>query len=165
MSRQRLTKAVIQFFENKNYKYTKFLGSGGFADIIAVLDPTGREVAVKIVQEQDVWHIEDQYWPRLKHQHLLEVFEVITVEELNVMPVLPRTLDDIVKSKKFRKNPESFKRIKKWIFQILLAIEHLHSNGLVHLDIKSDNILIDNEDNAVLADFTGLNFAKDPIQR
>lgn len=169
MSREGLTKAVIRFLENRDFKFSKFLGSGGFADIIAVVDPTGREVAVKIVEREDIWAVEDQYWPRLRHPHIIEVYDVMTVKKLGVklyiMPVLPRALCDIVESKKFRNDPDSFRRIKKWSLQILSALEHLHTRGLAHLDLKSDNIMIDNEDNAVLVDFSGLNFTKDPVDR
>ena len=35
------------------------------------------------------------------------------------------------------------KLIKKWIKQILLALDYLHSNGYIHHDIKSQNILVD----------------------
>lgn len=71
----------------------------------------------------------------------------------------------IVGSKEFRHDSDSFRRIKKWNLQILSVVEFLHSNSLEHLDIKSNNVLIDSEDNAILADFTGLNFTKDPIDR
>ena len=33
--------------------------------------------------------------------------------------------------------------VKKWIKQILLALDYLHSNGYIHHDIKSQNILVD----------------------
>lgn len=161
--------AVIKYLQDRNYRYVRFLGAGGYADIISVISPSGREVAVKIVQREDVWPIEDKYWPRLRHPHILEVFEVMKIKELKVKlyitPVLPRTLDEIVESKDFRRDPKSYERLKKWAFQILLAMEFLHKKGMAHFDIKSDNVLIDSNDDAVLADFTGLNFTKDPVER
>lgn len=167
MSRQR--KAVIRNLENRGYKFLKLLGKGSFADVIAVRDPSGKDVAVKIVQTEDIWAVEDQFWPTLQHPHILQVYDVITVQELDVklytMPILSKGLDDIVESKEFKKDPNSFNRIKKWMLQTLSAIQFLHQNGFTHLDIKTDNIMIDSEDNAVLADFSGLNFTKDPVER
>lgn len=169
MSRKDLRTAVIHYLEERSYKYLGFLGGGGFADVIAVTDPTDREVAVKIIQGNDIWSIEDQHWPLLRHPNVLEVYDVLSVEELNVklyvMPLLPLTLDDILKNKEFRKNPLSLNRIKKWSLQILSGLEYLHSNGFAHMDLKTDNILIDNEDNAILADFSGLNVTTHPIDR
>ncbi|OHT07278.1 hypothetical protein TRFO_24616 [Tritrichomonas foetus] len=39
------------------------------------------------------------------------------------------------------------------IAQVLLAIDYLHCNGIIHMDIKVDNVLIDDEFNAYLCDF------------
>ena len=39
-------------------------------------------------------------------------------------------------------------------------VDHLHNSGLCHLAIKTDNLLLDQEDNAVLCDYSGLNFAE-----
>jgi len=40
-----------------------------------------------------------------------------------------------------------------YLAEILLAIEELHKNGIIHRDIKLDNILIDNTGHACLTDF------------
>lgn len=37
--------------------------------------------------------------------------------------------------------------------QVLLALEHLHERNIVHRDVKSDNILIDQDGHAMLSDF------------
>lgn len=43
---------------------------------------------------------------------------------------------------------------QKYVFQQLLAgINHLHSIGIVHGDIKSSNVLVDDEDNIFFIDF------------
>ena len=169
MSRKRIVKAVVRYLEERNYQFLCFLGSGGFADVISVLNPAGRKVAVKIMEKTHIWAIEDEYWPTLQHPNILPVIDVMTIEQLNVrlyfMPLLPNSLDEIIRSVRFRNDPNSFNRLKKWLLQILAAIEHLHSRHLCHLDIKSDNILIDDKDNAVLADFSGLNFTIFPINR
>ena len=44
-------------------------------------------------------------------------------------------------------------QIKKYAAQIVLAIEGLHKIGIVHRDMKSENIGIDARDNAILLDF------------
>ena len=35
--------------------------------------------------------------------------------------------------------------VRLYTYQLLLAIEHAHSRGVIHCDIKMDNIVIDSE--------------------
>lgn len=41
----------------------------------------------------------------------------------------------------------------RYIRQVASALKYIHSRNMVHLDIKPDNILLDNEGNAILIDF------------
>lgn len=43
-------------------------------------------------------------------------------------------------------------KLRRVLYQVCLAVQHLHNNGIIHTDIKLDNILIF-PDRAVLADF------------
>ncbi|KAK4266383.1 hypothetical protein QN277_027317 [Acacia crassicarpa] len=52
---------------------------------------------------------------------------------------------------KFGSFPESV--IKKYTKQLLLGLEYLHQNGIIHRDIKGANILVDNKGCIKLADF------------
>ncbi|OAL40460.1 hypothetical protein AYO20_00196 [Fonsecaea nubica] len=44
---------------------------------------------------------------------------------------------------------------KQWPFQICTALQYLHSNGIAHMDIKPDNVVLDRDGNAVLIDIGG----------
>jgi serine/threonine protein kinase len=59
------------------------------------------------------------------------------------------SLDDILS--KFGKLAETV--IKKYTEQILTGLVYLHSNNVVHMDIKGANILVDDRGTIKLADF------------
>jgi cyclin-dependent kinase 12/13 len=42
---------------------------------------------------------------------------------------------------------------KRWMFQLLTALEKCHSIGIVHRDVKSENLFLDDLNNIWLADF------------
>lgn len=48
----------------------------------------------------------------------------------------------------------SIENVKKYLYQILLGLKHIHSTNIIHRDLKPDNILISKGDNtAKIADF------------
>lgn len=53
---------------------------------------------------------------------------------------------------KINKGPVNQDLALKWITQVAVALHYLHSNHRIHRDVKPDNILIDSNDNAFLAD-------------
>lgn len=169
MSLKYLTEAVIRHLQQKSYKFLRLLGRGSYGDVIAVLTPDNREEAVKIVKRSKIWIMEDSYWPTLSHPHVIQVNHVMDIDELDVklyfMNIMPFTLSRMIHQKDFKNDTNSFKRIKKWLLQISSALEFLHDNGFCHLDLKADNVLIDSEDNAYLADFSGLDFTKFSVKR
>lgn len=169
MTGKDIVKNIIEYLQQKKFKYLYFLHAAHFGYVIAMLDPDGRQVSVKIVKIEDICPVEDRYWKAFKHPHLIEVYQVLTIQDLGVRiyitPLLTKKLYDILHDDNFRKDENSFRRIKKWLFQALCAMEHLHSQGFCHLNMRVENIFIDDEDNAVLTDFSSLNFTKSRIDR
>ena len=54
----------------------------------------------------------------------------------------------------------SAQRTRFYTAQILLAMEHMHNNGIIYRDLKPENVLIDSEGHVKIIDF-GLSSYKD----
>lgn len=55
-------------------------------------------------------------------------------------------------------------QIKCYMQQLLRGLEHCHSRGVLHRDIKGSNLLIDNNGNLKIGDF-GLSIVCDPDKK
>ncbi|THH27161.1 hypothetical protein EUX98_g7030 [Antrodiella citrinella] len=48
---------------------------------------------------------------------------------------------------------DRIKLVNRWLYQVTLGLIYLHGEDLVHGDLHGENILVDDDDNAVLTDF------------
>ncbi|OAD72892.1 hypothetical protein PHYBLDRAFT_100427, partial [Phycomyces blakesleeanus NRRL 1555(-)] len=142
------------------------IGSGATAKVYAAVHvPTGSLVAVKTILLESFDRLEDGEPSRLerlrkeiqimtlcRHPHILPVHQsFVSCSILHI--VMP-----IMSAGKERRRIYIHKKTHSFEFYIIhqaaLGLEYLHSNGLVHRDLKSANLLIDHTTGIVkLADF------------
>jgi len=81
---------------------------------------------------------------KLKHPNLLEYISVWYEENKNKVVIITELLQggNLREYRKYQKTIK-VKLIKKWIKQLLSALDYLHSNGYIHHDVKCQNILVD----------------------
>lgn len=153
--------AFYQKFEPK-----EVLGRGVSSTVRrAVCKETGGQFAVKIidvsqdVRDSDGLSLREQTWREVNilrmvagHDNIIElidVFESVTyiflVFELCVNGELFDHLNSVVRI--------SEKRARRVMRQVLEAVHHCHRRGVVHRDVKPENILLDSEMNVKLTDF------------
>ncbi|XP_063797146.1 NUAK family SNF1-like kinase 1 [Pseudophryne corroboree] len=143
------------------YQLLETLGRGTYGKVKKALDKaTGMMVAVKSIQkdkitdELDRVHLqrEIEITAMLKHEHIIQVFEVFesTDKIIIVMEYASNgELYDFINNK--HQIPES--EARRFFRQIVSAVHYCHKNGIVHRDIKLENILLDENLNVKLADF------------
>jgi serine/threonine protein kinase len=89
---------------------------------------------------------------RYRHPYLLKLDKIYTNIRYNgvalLLPYYPTNYGNYIEDK----NPTTITKLSI-CYKIMEVSDFLFKNGILHLDIKPDNILIDEKDNPILADF------------
>ncbi len=143
----------------KSYELQERVGAGGFGAVYRALQPTlGREVAIKIILPERAnsldfvrrFEVEAQTVARLEHPHIVPLYDYWRDPDgaFLVMRWLPESLRGSLRRGAW--SPEATARLLE---QIAGALTVAHRENIIHRDIKPDNILLDEDENAYLADF------------
>ncbi|CAA0828394.1 Protein kinase superfamily protein [Striga hermonthica] len=151
------------------YERLEKIGQGTYSTVYRARDlKTGKMVAVKKVrfdnfQPDSVRFMarEISILRRLDHPNVMKLQGIITSRlscSINlVFEYMEHDLAGLLSCPDV-KFTES--QIKCYMRQLLSAIEHCHSRGIMHRDIKSSNILVNNEGILKVADFGLANFMR-----
>ena len=151
------------------YRIVRKLGAGGMADVYLAHDEVlGRRVAVKVLlsrfadDEQFVerFRREARAAAALNHPNIVSVYDRGTVDHTYyiVMEYLQgETLKDMIR-RRGRLAPEE---AIAFALQLLSAVQYAHEHGVIHRDIKSQNIMVDQDGRVRVTDF-GIARAGDP---
>ncbi|PAB58870.1 Stk1 family PASTA domain-containing Ser/Thr kinase [Anaeromicrobium sediminis] len=143
------------------YELIERIGGGGMALVYkAKCNLLNRYVAVKILRpefESDEEFIksfrqESQSAASLSHHNIVNIYDVGKENDTDYIVmeyVENKTLKQIIKEE----GPLNSNRVIKIGKQIALALEHAHSNHIIHRDIKPHNILVTSNDTAKVTDF------------
>lgn len=140
------------------YLFKRLLGRGGFSEVWLATDKmTGLEIAVKVYapgQGMDTDGMKDfckelsQVY-NLNHTNLLKPQHVDNWEG---MPYLVMTYCQKGSCQRLI-GTMSEEQIWKMLHDVSSGLAYLHEQGIIHQDIKPDNILVDNAGHYVITDF------------
>ncbi|KAF3431919.1 hypothetical protein FNV43_RR26655 [Rhamnella rubrinervis] len=145
-----------------NFDSEKELGDGGFGTVYHGKLKDGREVAVKRLYQHNYKRVEQfknevEILTRLRHKNLVSLYGCTSRhsrELLLVYEYIPKgTVADHLHGD--RAQPGSL----PWSIRMSIAIEtataltYLHASDIVHRDVKTNNILLDNNFSVKVADF------------
>ena len=143
------------------YVVQAVVGTGGMAVVYRAFDKkTNRVVAIKVLRpeyESDEEFVrrfsrEAEAASKVSHENIVNMLDVGTDGDLRyiVMEYVDgQTLKDMIRQRGTI-HPNTAIRMT---IRILAAVDHAHRNGIVHRDIKPQNILVDNQGRVKVADF------------
>ncbi len=151
-------------------KILRKLGAGAIGVVYAAYDPTlDREVAVKLIrggQDSPAARVrlvrEAQALAKLTHPNVVAVHDAGTHRGqvwLSMEFVIGRTLRDWIATEK-----PNWQRVLAVVMQAGQGIAAAHSEGLLHRDIKPDNLMVGDDERVRVMDF-GLARAEEPDER
>ena len=132
------------------YEITELIGQGGMANVYKATDVLDiRIVAVKILKRE--FSESDEFLRRfrneskaiavLSHPNIVKIYDMGFSEKLQyiVMEYIDGiTLKEYIDSERVL----NWKDAVHFIIQILRALQHAHNRGIVHRDIKPQNIML-----------------------
>ncbi len=139
------------------YEILDSLGSGGFGVVYLALDTwLAQEVALKVPHDQseEFFNLvkEARLQASLAHPNIVRLLTVEKIDSVFFMVmeyVKGETLEKIIKSKK---RLPLYKALI-YLEQILDAVDFAHNNNIIHRDLRTSNIMVDEKDNIKITDF------------
>ena len=149
------------------YRIVRLLGKGGMASVYeAVHEQLGTHVALKVFATEDTANLafkrkrflaEGKVLARLHHPRIVHVYDLAVDPESGTpyfaMDLVlspsgnPQTLEDA------RVAGVDEQRVAGWLADLCEGLAYIHGEGIVHRDVKLENVLVGPDGRAVLSDF------------
>lgn len=143
------------------YEIIELIGSGGMANVYkAKCHRLNRMVAVKILksdmaENEEIRHRfrdESRAVAQLSHANIVSVYDVPSSGDTEY--IVMELIDGItLKQYMERRGQMDWRESLHFIIQIMRALEHAHSRGIIHRDIKPQNIMVLRDGSVKVADF------------
>lgn len=152
---------IRRFNTEKDFKYIKELGQGGTGDTKLFLDPiTNMQFAIKKYSPKNVEYI-DEYYERfideikilfnISHPNIVRIYNYYLYPQNKAGYLQMEYIDGITIDQY-----AEFTSDRWWndIFKdVVDAFEYLESKGILHRDIRPQNIMLDSQENVKIIDF------------
>lgn len=144
----------------RGYEIRDRLGEGAFGITYRGFQPAvGREVAIKVIRPEVAnqpafvrsFEEEAQLVARLEHPHIVPLYDYW--REPGAAYLVMRLVGAGSLATHLETGPLDLAATTRLVEHLGSALDHAHSNGVVHGDVRAENVLIDDAGNAYLADF------------
>lgn len=148
------------FLQNR-YEIISRIGSGGMADVYKARDhKLNRYVAIKVLKSEfrddksflSKFRVEAQAAAGLAHSNIVNVYDV--GEDRGASFIVMELVEGItLKAYIGKKGRLSVREATSIALQVAAGLEAAHNNGIIHRDVKPQNIIISLDGKAKIADF------------
>lgn len=153
----------LNHIEEGSYGYVSRAREEATGEIVAIkklkLDPA-RDGGFPVTALREI-----QTLNAAKHRHIVDLREVVTGEgdaREDVYLVMEFLEHDLKTLQEEMEEPFLPSEVKTLLLQLGSAVEFLHDNWILHRDLKTSNILLNNRGEIKLADFGMARFVGDP---
>ncbi len=146
---------------DNRYEILEVIGTGGMAVVYkALCHRLNRLVAIKILKDEFAgdeefrrrFHAEGEAVAMLSHPNIVQVYDVSSSDNANY--IVMELIDGIsLKQYMEMKGVLNWKETLHFAMQIAKGLEHAHSRGIVHRDIKPHNIMVLKNGSVKVMDF------------
>ncbi|KAK1416123.1 hypothetical protein QVD17_31911 [Tagetes erecta] len=146
----------------QHFDSSKELGDGGFGTVYYGKLRDGREVAVKRLYEHNYKRVQQfmnevEILTRLRHKNLVSLYGCTSRrsrELLLVYEYIPNgTVADHLHGDRAKQSPLTWQTRMKIAVETASALVYLHASEIIHRDVKTNNILLDDNFSVKVADF------------
>ncbi|KAF4697024.1 hypothetical protein FOZ60_013375 [Perkinsus olseni] len=133
------------------YKLVAKKGEGTFSEVLKAQSlKTSRHYAIKCMKNtfesiEQVNNLREiQALRRLSgHRHIIKLHEVLYDEPSGRLALVMELMDmNLYEAIKNRRHHVPEVKVGAWMYQLMLAVDHMHKNGIFHRDIKPENLLM-----------------------
>ena len=146
---------------DNRYEILEVIGTGGMAVVYkARCHRLNRLVAIKILKDEYArdeefrrrFHAEGEAVAMLSHPNIVQVYDVSSTDDANF--IVMELIDGIsLKQYMEAKGVLNWKETLHFAMQIAKGLEHAHSRGIVHRDIKPHNVMVLKNGSVKVMDF------------